>query len=92
MRRFDNSAERLAGNIHPARRLFLIKLFVIRQTNGFKFVKAQNNLLQIDRRYSPRLEIIFVRYTAYLTVTFRSGHLLDLLVDNYKHMPIISQW
>lgn len=40
VRRFNDPAERLTGNIHSGGRIFLIKLFVIRQANRLEFIQS----------------------------------------------------
>ena len=56
VRRFNDSAECLPGNIHSGRCIFLIQKFVVRQANRFKFIQVQNDLFKLRRWDSPGLK------------------------------------
>ncbi len=48
MRRLENPAEGLAGNVHCARCFFLIEPLVIRQADRLEFVERQEDFVEVE--------------------------------------------
>jgi len=83
MGRMDDVAEGLSGNLHPLGRILLIEPFHVRQSDRFKFIDTQDDLLEFGHGDAARLEIGHTGLMRYETAFEGLGHAFMMAYANY---------